>query len=129
MRLDGKTIFVTGGSSGIGRAVVARAHALGARAYFTYLSGEARARDVELAYPGARALHCDLRSASEIAAAIELTRSETGRLDGLVHSAGIYREASLDSDGFAATLDEVMQINFTAAVHAIRAAVPAMRAQ
>lgn len=128
MDLSGKTVFVTGGSSGIGRAVVELAHASGARVWYTYLSGEERARSIERSCPGVRAVRCDLRSADDVADAIRLCARESGGLHGLVNSAGIYLESRLDDENFVRTLDDILSINLHASVHTMRAAVPLMRA-
>jgi len=45
-QLDGRNAIVTGGSRGIGRAIVARFVAAGARVLFTYKENEAAATEV-----------------------------------------------------------------------------------
>jgi len=45
-RLEGKKLVVTGGSNGIGKAIVERASQLGANVLFTYNAGEGRAKEL-----------------------------------------------------------------------------------
>jgi len=52
--LDGKGALVTGGSRGIGRAIVQRLVADGAAVVFSYLRNEAAARDVARGRRGGR---------------------------------------------------------------------------
>ena len=59
MTLTGKTALVTGGSRGIGRAVVEDLAASGARVVFTYRRDEAAAEKVVAETPGAVAVRAD----------------------------------------------------------------------
>ncbi len=88
MRFDGKTVVVTGGSRGIGRAIVNRFAAEGARVYFSYNRHEEAAREVAEA-AGAVALLCPQSDAEGVEQLVERITEETGRLDVLVNNAGI----------------------------------------
>ncbi len=85
--LAGRIAIVTGGSRGIGRAVVERFAALGARVYFTYQQREDLAREV--AACGAEPLRCSQTDGAAIDAALAKVQAEAGRLDILVNNAGI----------------------------------------
>jgi 3-oxoacyl-[acyl-carrier protein] reductase len=89
-----RTVVVTGGSRGIGRAVVARFAKDGARVYFTYHSNH-QAADEAAAACGATALHCPQSDAAAIAAAVDRVVAEAGRVDVLVNNAGISRDQYL----------------------------------
>lgn len=83
-----QVVIVTGGSRGIGRAVVEKFRAQGARVYFTYHQNEAAAREVAAAC-GAEALQCSQGDAAAIDAAVQRVVTEAGRIDVLVNNAGI----------------------------------------
>jgi 3-oxoacyl-[acyl-carrier protein] reductase len=88
--LAGKTALVTGGSRGIGAAIVRELAAAGANVVFGYRSGsdEAAALAGEV---GARALQADVSSADEAARLVE----EAGDVDVLVNNAGLTRDGLL----------------------------------
>jgi len=84
------TILVTGGSGGIGRAIVETLVAAGTQVVFTYRNDEAGATALVSASEGrARALHLDLGDAVAIDSLVNRIEDESGPLDGLVNNAGI----------------------------------------
>lgn len=90
------TVLVTGGSRGIGRAVVEALVAEGRRAAFTWNADEAAARAVEEASGGAaRAFRLDLLDRGRPDDLISEVEEALGPVEGLVNNAGIRREALL----------------------------------
>lgn len=94
-------VLVTGGSRGLGRAVVEAlatesSAPSGYSVAFTWSSDEAAARAVEEASAGrARAFHLDLRDRARPDDLVSEVEEALGPLDGLVNNAGIRREALL----------------------------------
>ncbi|MDH7787715.1 3-oxoacyl-[acyl-carrier protein] reductase [Ochrobactrum sp. 19YEA23] len=123
--LNGKVAFVTGGSRGIGAAIARRLAKDGASVAITYVSSKEKADAIVSAITTeggqAVAYKADNRNADEIAAAIEATVKELGRLDILINSAGIWKAAPLDQVTLA-DFDEVMAVNFRAVFAAISVA-------
>ena len=89
---SGKVAFVTGGSGGVGRAVVRELAGRGADVAFTWrrnaTPADALAAEVTALGRRALALACDITDADATAAAIGRTVAELGRLDVLAHTAG-----------------------------------------
>jgi 3-oxoacyl-[acyl-carrier protein] reductase len=98
MLLKGKKILVTGGSRGIGKAIVREAMAEGADVAFIYRNSadEAHALAAELyaAYPSQRcvALECDVADERAAETVIKNLIADFGAIDGLVNNAGITRD-------------------------------------
>jgi len=90
--LAGRTVLVTGGSSGIGRAIAHAAARAGADVALTYRANEAGARDVEreIRSLGRRAavLRLDVADDSSLRALGPAARDALGRLDVWVNNAG-----------------------------------------
>ena len=84
---ENKVVIVTGGSRGIGRAIVERFAACGAKVFFSYNSNESAASEVAAA-TGATALHCPQADEKAINAAVAGIAEKNGRLDILVNNAG-----------------------------------------
>lgn len=129
--LTEKIAFVTGGSRGIGAAIVRRLAADGANVAFTYVSPSsaegAQALARELSTDGRRALaiQADASDAGAVRQAIEQAIAELGPVDVLVNNAGVFitgpiGEARLDD------YERTMDINVRAPFVAIQAAQAAM---
>jgi 3-oxoacyl-[acyl-carrier protein] reductase len=99
MKLQGQSAIVTGGSRGIGRAIVLRLAAEGADVLFTYISNDAAAHsvksEVEALGRKAIALKTDITTAPGAAEIVDTATKEFGKIDILVNNAGITRDGLL----------------------------------
>jgi 3-oxoacyl-[acyl-carrier protein] reductase len=124
--LAGKIVLVTGGSRGIGRAIVERLAADGADVTFFYRSNEAAAHEVVDAAGGkATAAAVDITDAQAVAAAVDRLVERAGRIDVLVNNAGVVRDnllAMLDDDD----IRTVLNTNIGGVFNVTRAVVPHM---
>ena len=96
MRLAGKTALVTGGSRGIGRAIVQTLAREGATVAFVYRSNAEQAnqlvKDLELDQREAIDFQADVRQKAECDQIIEKVYEAFGKLDILVNNAGVIRD-------------------------------------
>lgn len=130
-RLAGKSVLVTGASSGIGAAT---AHAMAAEGARLTLSGRdaTRGRKVEAAVRAAGAeahfIVADLLETGAPDRLVAATMEATGRIDVLVNNAGVALRHRADTctDEEWAT---VMETNVTSVFRLCRATIPHMRAQ
>jgi 3-oxoacyl-[acyl-carrier protein] reductase len=90
----GKTALVTGGSRGIGRAIVERLSADGAKVFFTFLRQVEAAAEVATKC-GAVPIQCDQEDAPAVDLALERILKHGSGLDILVNNAGIKRDQFL----------------------------------
>lgn len=125
MKLVGKTAFVTGGSRGIGRAIVSALAREGARVAFAYRSNREAADSLisELEANGSEAvaLQLDVRNQEEADNAVQQIIERWERIDILVNNAGIIRDgllATMDADQWQDVIDTNLGsvYNFTHAV-------------
>lgn len=90
-RLANKVALVTGGSRGIGAAIVRKIASEGAQVAFTYSSSPEKAQAVmEEIGDQVIAIKADSGKPQEIIEAVEKTIATFGRLDILINNAGIY---------------------------------------
>ena len=130
--IEGKVAVVSGGSRGIGRAIVERLAADGADVTFFYRGNAAAAAEVVAAVTAAggkaTAEQLDVRDSAACVAAVERVADRCGRIDILVNNAGITRDNPLaafeDAD-----VAEVLATNVTGVFNVCRAVVPYMTSQ
>lgn len=121
--------LVTGGSRGIGKAIVLELAAAGYDVAFSYHSNQAAAEavvaEVEALGVKAQALQSDASSPEAAKTLVESVAETFGRLDVLVNNAGITRDTLLirmsDADW-----DAVLNTNLTGIFHSTRAAAKIM---
>jgi len=90
-----KVILVTGGSRGIGAAIVSRFAKEGSRVYFTYHSSEDAAKALVGSLgkkAGVSYLRCDVRDRNTVEETVNKILEKEQRLDVLVNNAGIIRD-------------------------------------
>jgi NAD(P)-dependent dehydrogenase (short-subunit alcohol dehydrogenase family) len=129
MQLNGRTVLVTGGASGLGGATVDMVVAAGGRAVIVDLNDEA-GRSKETAYRGlVRFIRADVTAEADMQRAVEAAVAELGGLHGLVNAAGIpAAERVLPRDGVQplAHFERVVHVNLVGTFNAIRLAAAAM---
>jgi 3-hydroxybutyrate dehydrogenase len=131
--LKGQAAIVTGSTSGIGQAL---ARSLAAEGVDVVLNGFGEAAAIEAARAalaaetGVRVLYhgADMTKPAEIADMVAFARRELGRLDILVNNAGVQHVAPVDEFP-PEKWDQIIAINLSSAFHAIRTALPIMKAQ
>jgi len=92
-----KVAVVTGGATGIGRAVCQALAAKGMRVGVVYNSSESAARSVADALPGAFVARADLADPAQVEALVKRLQEAAGRVDVLVNNAGLNRDAPIFS--------------------------------
>jgi 3-oxoacyl-[acyl-carrier protein] reductase len=129
-KLEGKIALVTGGSRGIGAAVVHRLATEGANVAFTYSSSPERAENVVKAVQGlgvrSVAIQADSADAKAVVGAVERAAKELGGLDILVNNAGVLTVGPIDTFALA-DFDRTLAVNIRAVFVAIQAAIKHMK--
>jgi len=124
--LTGKVALVTGGSRGIGAAIVRRLARDGAAVAFTYAASQEKAQALadEIGAAGGKALaiQADSADAQALQRAVSHTAEAFGGLDILVNNAGILIPGMVDGYELA-DLDRMLAVNVRAVFVAVQAAV------
>jgi len=134
--LQGKTIFITGGSRGIGREIALRCARDGTNVVITGKTVEAHAKlsgtihsvaeEVEKAGGRALAIQLDVRDESALQAAVEQAAKYFGSIDVLVNNASaINLTGTLDTP--AKRLDLMWDVNMRATFLASQACIPHLK--
>ena len=137
LRFDGRVAVVTGGGRGLGRSYAMLLAARGAKVVVNdpggSLTGDGAdttpAADVvaEIAAAGGDAVACTdtVATAAGGRAIVETALEHYGRLDVLVHNAGIVRRGSLN-EMTTEDFDAVLDVHLRGAFHVVRPAFPVM---
>lgn len=131
--LTNKRMIVTGGATGIGRAVAIRSTVYGARvAIFDVNDGDGHETVNDIAESGgdARYWHVDVSEGEEVSAAVAEANEWLGGVDVLVHLAGVLQGAAVDLDEFPEeTWDTVLDINLRGSFLVTKHVTAIMKAQ
>lgn len=124
--------LVTGGSRGIGRAIVDALAKEGWRVFFCSRSAESvsrAARQLAASFQGkVQGRACDVGQQDDVEDLVSWVVAEAGRIDCLVNNAGIGRFGPVDEISGEAWR-QLIRTNLNGAFYATRAVVPGMKAQ
>lgn len=115
-RFESKVALVTGGRSGIGRAIADRLRGEGARVFTAQRGAESEFEGIAL----------DLSEPDACADAVADVVSRAGRLDIVVNNAGMMQEATVE-DMSLEDWQQNLAVNLTSPFMIIKAALPALR--
>jgi ribitol 2-dehydrogenase len=121
--ITGKSIFITGASSGIGKATAKLLAANGGRLTLAARSFEKLqllAREID-AFPVA----CDVTSLDSVKRAIEAALEQYGKIDVLFANAGIYLSGDV-ADGSPEAWSQLIDVNVKGVMNSVHAVLPAM---
>jgi short-subunit dehydrogenase len=116
-----KTAFVTGASSGIGKAA---ATALTSAGYCVI--GTSRRADLDAVRDGIRMIPCDVTSDESVAVVVARAHAELGQIDLLVNNAGVGVIGAAEESSIA-QVRSLFETNFHGVVRVIKAVLPIMR--
>jgi NAD(P)-dependent dehydrogenase (short-subunit alcohol dehydrogenase family) len=129
MRLDGRTVLVTGGASGLGGATVDMVVDAGGRALILDINQHAGQSKASTHGDRARFVQADVTSEAAVQLAVDTAVRELGGLHGVVNAAGVApAERVLPKDGPQplAHFTRTIQINLIGTFNVIRLAAAAM---
>jgi citronellol/citronellal dehydrogenase len=136
MSLQGKRIFITGGSRGIGLAIALRAARDGASIAIAAKTAEpnpklpgtiySAAEEIKAAGGTALPIQCDLRDETQIAAAVAQAASEFGGIDILVNNASAINLTRTEETP-AKRFDLMFDVNVRGTFLTSQAAIPFLR--
>lgn len=106
---SGNTALVTGGSLGIGRAIVEVFSAFGINTYFTYNKSLEKAKELEKK-TGAIGFKVDFSKKNELANFVKIFKKEVKALNFLIHNAGIWDYFEIGKTDFK-VWENLIQIN------------------
>jgi glucose 1-dehydrogenase len=118
MSLDGKVAIVTGGNSGIGKAIVLALAEAGAKIVIDFVADEKATEDLEtkIAALGDQSIgvDADVSKVDDLQRLVDAAVQAFGRLDIMVNNAGVETRTSV-LDTTEAQFDKVMAINLKSA--------------
>jgi 3-hydroxybutyrate dehydrogenase len=131
--LKGKNAVVTGSTSGIGLGIARALARDGAQVMINGFGPKAEIEQARAALEtefGVRAIYspADMTRPAEIAEMVATAERELGSCDILVNNAGIQHVAPIEAFPVE-KWDQIIAINLSAAFHAMRAAIPGMKAR
>jgi 3-oxoacyl-[acyl-carrier protein] reductase len=133
MNLEGKVAIVTGGGTGMGKAVAKLLAAAGAHIVVNYSRSEAdaiaTAQEIETSNVQALPIKADVSSAAEVTALVEQTERAFGRIDVLVNNAGYTQFVAMrDVDALSEEVwDRTFDVNVKGIWLCTKAVAPAIR--
>jgi uncharacterized oxidoreductase len=129
MRLTGNTILITGGTSGIGRALAEVFHRRGNQVIITGRR-QALLEEIIAAHPGMRGNQLDVDDPAAVDAFAAQIREQFPELNVLINNAGISRPEDLTSDTIDVSVARsIIQTNIVSVLQLTAALLPTLKQQ
>jgi len=129
MRMTDNTVLITGGTSGIGRALAEAFHDRGNRVIVTGRRQD-MLDEITLGRPGITGLYLDLNDAVSLARAASSVRARFPRLNVLIANAGISRNEDMTTEDWdTAEAEAMVQTNIVGVLRAVAAFLPILKQQ
>jgi 2-hydroxycyclohexanecarboxyl-CoA dehydrogenase len=123
-RFDGRVALVTGGGRGIGRATALALAAEGAKVAVTARTAAECEQTAQDAGPAARSFTVDVSDTDSCRAMLDAVRDELGRVELLIHAAGVSPFRGRAEDHAPEVFGEIVDVNLTGAFNVLHAAAP-----
>ena len=131
LSFEDKVVWVTGSSTGIGRAIAVKFAEYGAS---VIVHGNANKAEVEKNWKEVRGkggnsllVIGDVTDRSQVDRMTEEIKNKFGRLDVLVNNAGSMVKRARIEEIEIDTLEKIINVNFTSIIHVIQSALPLMK--
>jgi uncharacterized oxidoreductase len=129
MKTTDNTLLITGGGSGIGRALAEAFHALGNQVIISGRSAKTL-EETTAANPGMKSLTVDMTDVASIQAFAAKLEQDFPKLNGLINNAGIMRpENLLAAETGTADAEATVLTNLLGPIRLINALLPLLRKQ
>jgi 2-keto-3-deoxy-L-fuconate dehydrogenase len=127
--LNNKTSIITGGGSGIGKAISILFAQQGSNVFILDVDeagANSTVEEIKTGKGSATFMKCDISSAEDVESVINTITGRTSRIDIIVNNAGIAHVGTLETTA-SADLDRLLSVNVKGVFHVAKAAIPYMK--
>ena len=127
-RLDDKLALITGGGSGIGKAIAKMFAGQGAHVVLVELDkaeGEKVVQEIQAEGGEATYMACDVSSGEQVNGVVHHVVEQNGRIDILVNNAGIAHVGNIENTS-EEDFDRIYHVNVKGVFHCTKAVIPSM---
>ena len=123
-----KTVLVTGGARGIGRAIVRRLAEKKYNILLDYNSSEVPALEMSKEFKNVKIFRADVTDRNEVHDMVEFAKKKFGQIDILINNAGVASSALFQDTSFE-EWNRLMNVNLNGVFHCTQEVLPDMIAR